>query len=245
MRLNKIILLLTLVCASFAVNAQQRIAREVHIGAIGGSALSSYSFSPSVTQGMAPGVTLGVAARYIEEKVFGLQVEMLLTRRGMRDRFDENPELSFQRDLTYIEVPFMAHIYFNCGKRNEIALDLGPKLAYFLGDSSTSHLEGEAWEALLNGSQHKYQHHDMPIEKKFDYGIQAGLGYEFKFNEQMSLQLQGRYYFGLGNIFPDTKADVFEASNNHQIQIVASLWFRIQIAKYKLQRKVKQYSKKK
>lgn len=243
MRLNKIILFLLISFSTLVLDAQQRIAREVHIGAIGGTTMSSYSFAPSVTQAMASGYTVGVAARYIEEKVFGLQVEMLLTKRGMKDRFDDYPELSFQRDLTYIEVPFMAHIYFNCGKRNEIALDLGPKLGYFLGDSSTPEPEGDDWKKLVYSSQHKYQHHVLPVEKKFDYGIQAGLGYEFKFNEQMSLQLQGRYYFGLGNIFPDTKADVFENSNNHQIQIVAALWFRTQIAKYKLQKKVKQYSK--
>ena len=65
----------------------------------------------------------------------------------------------------------------------------------------------------------------MPVSRKFDYGIQAGLGYEFKFGRKVSLQLQGRYYYGLANIWPDSKADEFEQSSNQSIQIVAALWW--------------------
>lgn len=205
--------------------------------------MSSYSFSPTVTQGQALGYTAGVAARYIEEKYFGLQAEFLVTRRGVKDRFDEYPDLSYQRNFTYVELPVLAHVYFAAGKKNEISFDIGPKLGFYLFDKEDSQLSGDDWETIKNKSSHGYQHHDMDVTKKFDYGIQAGLGYEFKFNKELSLQLQGRYYFGLGNMFPDTKADVFENSNNQQIQIVAALWFRQHIAKYKLRKKVKQYTK--
>ncbi len=68
-------------------------------------------------------------------------------------------------------------------------------------------------------------HHTMDVKYRFDYGIQAGLGYEFKFSPQVSLQLAGRYYFGLGNIFPDEKSDVFETSSNQHIMIVMTLFW--------------------
>ena len=74
---------------------------------------------------------------------------------------------------------------------------------------------------------------------------EMGLGYEFKINKEISVQLQGRYYFGLGNMFPDSKADVYETSNNHQIQIVAAVWFRSQIAKYLIKKKQRQLTNRK
>lgn len=243
MKLSKNILVLLLSFVSIGAMAQPRIAREISFGVIGGSVLSSYSFAPKVTQGQALGYTAGVGARYIEEKYFGLQAEFLVTRRGMKDRFDEYPDLKFQRNLTYIEMPVLAHVYFSAGKKNEIAFDIGPKLGLYLFDKSESQLFGEDWERIQRMSSHGYKHHDIDVTKKFDYGIQAGLGYEFKFNKELSLQLQGRYYFGLGNMFPDSKADVFENSNNQQIQIVAALWFRQHLAKYKIKKKLKQYSK--
>lgn len=245
MRLNKLILILCLLALSMGALAQTRIARELHLGVIGGACMSNYRLTPTVTQDLAKGYTFGLAARYIEEKIFGIQAELLLTRRGEKDKFDEYPELSFQRNFTYFEVPILAHLYFDCGKKNEINFDIGPKFGYFLSDKAKAQLEGENWDKVQNMTYHKYQHHTMPVSKKFDYGLQMGLGYEFKVNKELSIQLQGRYYFGLGNIFPDSKADVYETSNNHQIQIVAAVWFRSQVAKYKILKKQRYYSKKK
>lgn len=231
--IRPIILLLFALFAT-SVWAQPKVPREFQFAALGGVALSDYEFDPSVTTSMARGYTAGVAVRYIEEKFFGLQAEVLLTRRGIKDRFDSYPQYSFQRDLTYLEVPLMAHVYFNAGKRNEISFDVGPKLGYFLADKTSATLDAN-FPTIAASSNHGYAHHDMGVEYKFDYGIQAGLGYEFKFSNQLSLQLQGRYYFGLGNIFPDTKADVFETSRNNTVQIVMALWFhhRIRIPRNK------------
>ncbi len=233
----KKILLLAFLCvltASVALWAQPKVPREWQVAALGGVSLSNYDFDPTVTQSMAQGYTAGLAVRYIEEKYFGLQAEVILTRRGFKDRFDSYPQYSFERDLTYVELPLMAHIYFNAGKRNEISFDVGPKVGFCVADQTTSSLD-DAFETIAASAQHGYAHHTMDLDQKFDYGIQAGLGYEFKFSKQLSLQLQGRYYFGLGNIFPDTKADTFETSRNNTVQIVMALWFhhRIRISKTK------------
>lgn len=229
-----------------AVVSQERKAREVHLGALGGAVMSNYNFSPKVTQDMALGYTAGLAVRYIEEEIFGLQVEFLMTKRGIKDHFDpeQYPSLSYQRSLIYLEMPIMAHVYFNIGEKSEIAVDLGPKLGYYLSSSSESQLDGPEWIQAQNSVYHGYKHHDLEVTKRFDYGLQAGLGYEFKINKEISVQLQGRYYFGLGNMFPDKKSDAFENSNNNQIQIVAAVWFRQQIAKYLIKSKQRKYRKK-
>ncbi len=208
--------------------AQPKVPREFQFGAIGGANMSNYTLNPSVTQNKSLGYTAGLGVRYIEEKYFGLQCELLLSRRGIKDRYDSYPQYSYERQLTYIELPAMAHVYFNIKKRSEVALDLGLKMGYYLWDKDNSNLDA-GFDAIAAASQHGYAHHYIPVSQKVDYGIQAGLGYEFKFNRELSLQVQGRYYFGLGDIFPNTKADIFETSSNQSVQIVMALWFHHRI----------------
>lgn len=226
--MNRIIFTIITWCLVCIAWAQPKVPREFQFGAIGGANMSSYTLSPSVTQDKSLGYTAGLGVRYIEEKYFGLQCELLLTRRGMKDRYDSYPQYRFERQLTYIEFPAMAHVYFNIKKRSEVALDLGMKLGYYLGDSQSDNLDA-GFLAIAQASQHGYEHHRIPVDQKVDYGIQAGLGYEFKLNRQLSLQVQGRYYFGLGDIFPSTKADTFETSSNQSVQVVMSLWFHHRI----------------
>lgn len=216
--------LLCILIGGFSLmQGQERIQPRFDWGIMGGAVLSQMNFDPTITQDMAQGYTMGVSFRYIEEKIFGLQVDALLTRRGWKDRYNEFPEYSFQRNLTYLEIPFLSHIYFPLGKRNEICVNLGPKLGVMLWENSESNLPENFSKDLYFGT---LDHHTMDIEKKFDYGIQAGLGYEFRFNQNISLQLMGNYYFGLGNIFPDEKSDVFETSSNQHISITMCLYFR-------------------
>ena len=59
----------------------------------------------------------------------------------------------------------------------------------------------------------------MPIEKKFDYGIAAGLGAEWSIRRIGHFILEARYYYGLGNIYGNSKKDFFGKSNNSNIII--------------------------
>lgn len=218
-------LLLVLLCASAQLSAQKRIPREVHWGVIGGGVLSEYTFQPKVTQQFTRGYTAGVGIRYIEETLFGLQAELRLTQRGYSDYYEEEPDLKFARKLTYLEMPVLAHVYFNVGNRHVVTFDAGPKLGYYLWDSTESTLPQNFGQ---QGEEHyglPYLHHSLAVTKKFDYGITAGLGYEFKFNKEVSAQLSGRYYYGLGNMWPDSKADDFEVSSNQSIEVVLSVWW--------------------
>ncbi|MDO4496769.1 MAG: porin family protein [Bacteroidales bacterium] len=224
--MKRILLLLIFSLAVLSAIAQQKVPREWDFGVVGGTNMSTYNFYPKVTQKMGSGMTAGVAVRYIEEKFFGIEAELLYTQRTMTDEYDEDhPDYKFSRTLSYIELPVQAHIYFNLGKKSEIAVDLGPKIGVYLSDKISSNLDESFYEEYAWRFPHGYQHHLMDVSKKFDYGIQAGLGYEFKFNRQYSFQLTGRYYFGLGNIFPDSKKDTYEQSGNRSVQIVGTFWF--------------------
>lgn len=235
-RLFCIFLFCFLTICQMSLVAQTRIPRELHFGVMGGANISQYTFHPRVSQRYTGSYTMGVGARYIEETFFGLQAELLLTERGFADLYEPNPdEWVFERKLLYVELPIMAHVYFPMGKHNEVSIDLGPKLAWFLTDRVNSNLPENYGQAGLTYGN-VYLHHELPITEKFDYGLQFGLGYEFKINQKLSVQLTGRYYFGLANLWPDSKADDFEQASNSSFQISMAVWWH-QIIKGKKNKK--------
>ena len=67
----------------------------------------------------------------------------------------------------------------------------------------------------------------MDASNRFDYGICASAGAEFYVSPRNSIAVEGRFYFGLGNIFPASKADVFSASRNMSIEVSLGYNFRI------------------
>ena len=71
----------------------------------------------------------------------------------------------------------------------------------------------------------------MAVENKFDYGIAGGVGVEFSHPSVGHFILEGRYYYGLGNIYGDTKKDFFASSNMGSIMIKLSWLFDIKRTK--------------
>ena len=67
----------------------------------------------------------------------------------------------------------------------------------------------------------------MPVEKKIDYGIAAGLGIELSFPKVGHFLLEGRYYYGLANIYGNSKRDYFGKSNNGTVNVKLSYLFDI------------------
>jgi hypothetical protein len=67
----------------------------------------------------------------------------------------------------------------------------------------------------------------MSVENKFDYGIAAGLGMELALPRVGHFLLEGRYYYGLGNIYGDSKRDYFARSNHSNIVIKLTYLFDI------------------
>jgi hypothetical protein len=65
----------------------------------------------------------------------------------------------------------------------------------------------------------------MGVEKKFDYGIMAGAGIEYSHPKVGHFILEGRYYYGLGDIYGNSKSDYFGRSNFGQIVIKMTYLF--------------------
>lgn len=213
---------------ALAVNAQTLYKSHIHVGGKAGATLSSISFSPSVEQAMTPGFTMGVSFRYAEERHVGLLAEFNIAQRGWKESFEDGEPFEYTHTLTYLEIPLMTHIFFG-SQRFKGFINLGPEVSYMIGNSISSNFD---YANIANVPDFPSQYRmteqmSMDIKNKFDYGITAGLGMEYKLNRKHSITLEGRYYFGLGNIFASSKKDVFDASRHSSIMVTLGYQFRM------------------
>lgn len=221
-----LIILTTLILATGAALAEEHYRPHICIGGRAGMSMASMSFSPSVKQGWAMGSCGYVTFRYTEEKLFGLIAELGWTTRGWKENFEEHP-FSYSRTLTYITLPVMTHIYFG-SRRFKTFVNLGPSVSYCIGESTKANFD-YSQPATVPDFPRNRQTEQLytPVKNKFDYGISAGLGFEFYLNPRNSIVAEGRFYYGLGNIFPASKADTFGASRCMNIDITVGYNFRL------------------
>ncbi len=224
--LRSVIAMVILLAAALPSQAQKHYREHLWVGVHGGLSMSRQSFSPSIDQKMHNGFTGGVTFRYAEEKIFGLIGELNLVQRGWQENFKDNPELSYNRNLTYISLPIMTHIYFG-SRRFKGFVNLGPEISYMLSDGTSANFDYSDPTAAEIPATRVTRQMTMDIKNRFDYGITAGIGVEFYLRPRHSLVLEARYYFGLGNIFPSTKADYFSASRASAIQVTLGYNFRL------------------
>ncbi|MCH5326205.1 MAG: PorT family protein [Duncaniella sp.] len=210
--------------------AQREYSPNFSVGAKAGATLSRMSFSPEVHQKMVQGVTMGFTARYHEEKLFGLIGEINITQRGWREDFerDEAPQFDYSRRLTYAQIPLLTHIYFG-PERVKFFFNIGPEIGFMLSDKITANFDYNNYGSLPDFPQGYRTNEQLKkaIENKFDYGIAGGAGVEVFLNKRNSLLIEGRYYFGLGNVYHATKRDFFAASRTSSIEITVGYFFRL------------------
>ncbi len=215
------------VASASAALAQKHYESNITVGGKAGMSLSRMSFSPSVPQTMLNGVMAGVKLRYVEERNFGVIVEFNLEQRGWKEAF-EGTSYQYNRRLTYLQIPFLTHIYFGSTKFH-CFFNAGPELGYMIASSTSSNFDVNNFKNLtdfphVNRSTEQFA---MDIKNRFDYGISAGLGMEYFVKRNHSVELEGRLYYGLGNIFGASKSDVFAASRGMSIQIALGYNFRL------------------
>lgn len=221
-----VIILLMITTGASTADAQRYYSPELWIGGKAGATLSRMSFTPTVRQKMVPGTMAGVSVRYTEEKYFGLIGELNVEQRGWKEDF-EGYTFEYERRLTYIQMPIMTHIYF--GKKVKGFVNLGPSFGYMLGSTVKANFDYRN-PAEVEGfpvRNRSVEQMSMEVGNRLDYGITGGLGMEFVIKGRHAIQLEGRYYFGIGNIFPDSKKDTFSASRGMSVEIMLSYMFRI------------------
>lgn len=238
-----VILFSLLPILSFAQVGEHR--HQFSIGGSAGYVLSNVDFVPKVSQGFHGGPTIGFSARYTCEKYFkticSLAAEVNFAQLGWKEKIldiKDQPLLiegtttpmEYQRTINYIQVPIFAHLAW--GRENNGVngfINLGPQFGLCLGESTTANFDLDNEENVRNSQQTPASsviaQHTMKVENSFDYGIAAGAGIEYANPKLGRFLLEGRYYYGLGNIYGDSKRDYFGRSAFGNIVIKASYLF--------------------
>ena len=133
----------------------------------------------------------------------------------------------YERQLTYIQVPLMARLGWGRERNGfQAFFQLGPQVGMFLGDKKKSNFDydsrnrGDRVGALRDAVMDT-----LGIQRKFDYGITAGLGLEYSHPKVGHFLIEARYYYGLGDIYKNTKTDYFTRRNISGILIkLTYLW---------------------
>lgn len=216
-------------CAALGLgaSAQRMYAPDFALGVRAGATLSNMAWQPSVRQSMTPGATIGITARYTEEKYFGLVGDINITQRGWAEQFPDNPELSYRRQFTYVQLPVMTHIYFGSSKFRGF-VNLGPSIGYMIQDKITSNFAYTDLASVKNfPSNRRTEQLTLPVYRKFDYGIIGGIGGEARIKRKHSIIVEGRFYYGIANVFSSQRGDTFGASRTMSIELTAAYLFRL------------------
>lgn len=215
---------------------------DLAIGFNGGLNMSSVSFTPKVSQAKLNGITGGLSVRYVCEKYFStvcsLYGEINYSQMGWKeDIVDVNdmpvintatglPE-EYSRTVNYIQVPLMAHLAWGREQKGfAFFVNLGPQFGIYMSESTKTSFDFSDRNAADRVNPVCAQD-TMAVENKFDYGIAAGAGIEFSHPKVGHFLLEGRYYYGLGNIYGDSKRDYFGSSNFGTITVKLAYLFDI------------------
>lgn len=219
-----IIFLFTVFIATAQIEQPRRI---LEVGVAGGMNLSKIDVQPQIRQTMLGGVNSGFNIRYTSEKYFSMicaaQLEVNFSQRGWEEEFDDELTYTYSRTLNYVEVPFMAHLAWGKEPRGlQFFINLGPQIGFLISDSESIG-GGLIPEERPESVQPIY---GKEIDKKFEYGIVGGAGLELK-TKAGNFFVEGRYYYGLSDIFNNSKIDDFGRSANQTITVRMGYSIRI------------------
>lgn len=213
------------------------------VGVNGGYMLSNIGFQPEVPQKMLGGMTAGVTFRYTCEKYFksicAIVAEVNIAQTGWKEKIegldnqplyyedDPNTPLHYERKMTYLQIPVFARLGWGRERRGlQGFFQVGPQIGFLMSESTNTNVV-PGYAPTETRSSYVVAQDTMAVEKKFDYGIAAGAGIEFSVPKVGHFLLEGRYYYGLGNIYGNSKSDFFGKSNFGQIVVKMTYLFDI------------------
>jgi len=210
---------------------------ELSVGFSGGYVMSQIGFTPEVNQNQHPGMTAGVTMRYTSEKYFksicAIVAELNYVQIGWKEKiYDANDQPvvnsqtglaeAYQRDMSYMQLPVFARLGWGRERKGvQFFFQAGPQLGLFLSESTKKNYDRTERQLGVTAQD------SMAVENKFDFGIAGGLGLEFSHPKVGHFLLEGRYYYGLGDIYGNSKRDYFARSNFQTITVKLTYLFDI------------------
>ncbi len=216
-----------LLCLNTLYAQRESTPSELYLGGGGGVVFSSIDFMPSVEQADKMGFLGGVSLKYVTEKHLGLIAELNYVQKGWSEQFDPESEFAYGRTLNYLELPFLTHIYF--GDKTRFIINAGPKISYLLGEQhqmSSALADDLAARREANpDAPIGVQYSGMDEMKRVDYGLIGGMGIGLK-TAMGDLDLEGRYYFGLADLFTNRRSEnAYFSRSAHRIIEAKLTWY--------------------
>ena len=240
--MRKLYLILSLVLVPFVTIRSQigEHRNDFTLGVNGGYILSNVSFNPKVPQGYHGGATGGLSMRYVCEKYFktiaSVYAEINYSKLGWKEDIldrQNQPVINgvtglaenYSRTINYIQIPIFAHLAWGREYKGlNFFVNLGPQFGLYLNEKTKTNFNINECNTTDRVSSVVAQD-TMAVENKFDYGIAVGAGIEYSLPHVGHFLIEARYYYGLGNIYGDTKRDYFGSSNYGNIVLKAAYLF--------------------
>lgn len=204
--------------------------------------------------GMTAGFTARYTCEKYFKSICALVGEVNLSQIGWKENildFNDQPvvmhndptqTLKYSRKMNYVQIPVFARMGWGRERKGfQFFFQIGPQIGFFLSESTETNFD--ARQSDFNpgprdkpNKDYKYQttrvsdvvaQDTMAVENTFDYGIAAGAGLEFSHRKLGHFLVEGRYYYGLGNIYGASKRDYFARSNFGSIVIKFTYLFDI------------------
>ena len=214
---NLIISIILLFCISFPLWAQSG---EVHFSPSGGIFAEAFPVTMTCDN---PGLTIRYTCEKYLAAICALQAEVNYTNLGWKEVIEPQYGTdTYNRDIHYLQVPLLARLGWGRELRGlQGYLILGPQVAFCIG--SKEHYS-DPWAGTPRPNN-VTQQYGRDVENFFEYGITAGLGMEVSTRHAGHFLIEGRYYYGLADIFYNSKRDPFGRSANGAIIIKATYLF--------------------
>lgn len=240
-RLFSITILSLMVAAVSAQVGQYR--NEFAVGVNGGLTMTKVNFLPKIPQDQLKGKTVGLTLRYTGEKYFNsicaIVGEVNLVETGWQERildiedqpvptlYDANTNEKYSRKLTYIQIPVFARLGWGRERRGvQFFFQAGPQVGFMKSEKTETNFDVNNFNIDKRSSKISKQY-EMAVEHNIDYGIAAAAGLEFSNPTLGHMLLEGRYYYGLGNLYGNSKRDYFAISNFQGIVVKLTYLFDI------------------
>lgn len=228
MKKYRIIVVLLLLASIRCVMAQVgEPRRDFSIGLTTGYTMNRMDFSPVIKQRSKNSPMLGFATRYVCEKYFStvcaVEMEVLYNNLGWQEVIEDGSNNSYTRDWHFIQMPILMQMGWGRERRGmKFLFEAGPQVGIYL--SGEEHKGGSGvWDTSHRPNGVVYQYGKDP-DNRVDYGIAGGVGLEFS-SAIGHILLQGRYYYGLGDMYDNSKRGKFGRSANQTLMVKLTYLF--------------------
>lgn len=176
-------LVLTTVMALFALTGFSQIKWDARVG------MSMSNVTKMDESGMKVGYTLGAGLDYSFNDTWSLQSGLMFTSKG--SNYSEK-KYEVKTNVHYLEIPVLAAMKFGISENMKFVVNAGPYLGFGLGGKQTTEYDGKKQGGDVKVFK-KYQGMNKAYLKRFDLGLQYGVGLEI--NEHYLVNLTGQYGF--------------------------------------------------